>query len=527
MSRMQQSQAQLPSVRAPEFSWGRPFLLQTEYGAPVFHRNEKPHTGEPIRYQLLERIGRGSAGEVFLGEALSPQLNERWPVALKVLARPLPPTDDILQHEARRLRDLRYARALGPIDVVRLEDPPGSWAIVMDFVHGADLHQIVRVLSHRRDPIPVRAVFQLGAAVLDALAAAHGAPGRPIPHRSLTPADIRLSSRGEVTVVDFAVHRHPTAPHAPWCAPEYRASEHISAQPPGDVYAVAAILLWLLADSGDAPPPSPEDHDYYIETRLLRTTHLLGPLLAGRTATALLRLALSTEPEARPQARALAEALQDVTRSMAGEDLSTFAARLVPIAPHYAQAAKPVPRSEEGRVRLLPQLPRGVPELGLAIAMTMAPLILLVLLGLLVFSWNVYLQYLVATAPLPPLQLSPATPVIAPQPAGFRQDPFLSEPIGSVSRPEEPRAPAPAAPSSDGLVSAAQFSVADGVDLVVSCGEVKGRGTGSVQITHFPAGLCEVMATVGKARFGASVEVRDETRVRCSLSDETLSCSPF
>jgi serine/threonine protein kinase len=422
----------------------------------VFHRNEKPQSGEAIRYQLLERMGRGSAGEVFLGEAFSPQLNERWPVALKVLAQPFP-TDDLLQHEARRLRDLRYPRALGPTDVVQLVDPPGSWAVVMDFVPGADLHQIVRVLSHRRDPIPVRAVFQLGAAVLDALAAAHGAPGRPIAHRSLTPADIRLSSRGEVTVVDFAVHRSPTAPHAPWSAPEYWGVERATAQPPGDVYAVAAILLWMLADTGEDTPSYRQDHDEYIETRLLRTNHLLGPQLAGRTATALLRLALSAEPEARPQARALAEALHDVARSMAGEDLSTFAARLVPIAPHYSLSARREPRSDEGRSRPLSRLPAGIPELGLAIAMTMAPLILLVLLALLVFSWSVYLQYVVASTPLPPAPLAAPTPVVAPAPAGFREDPLLP-PLPAPVRAEATARGAPAEPASgEGVVDAAQI----------------------------------------------------------------------
>lgn len=348
---------------------------------------------ETIRYHLIERIGRGATGEVYLAEAERENPgaeSERWPVAVKIIASerggmPDAMSHGLLSYEAQKLKDLGNPRVVAPTDMVRLDQPYGSWAVVMDFVPGADLLRIKRHLADRGEPISPRAALQIASGALAALAAAHEVQGRPAIHRALTPADVRLSPSGDVTVVDFAVHRGPTGPFRP---PEQRGQVPPAPSPQGDVYTAALIALWLV--DGVEQLPSALEDARAIDERLHRLSPILGASLAARTASALLRVALAVREEERPKARALGEALSDVAKGISGEDLSAFAARVVPRASH------PRP-SEEGRARPIPprvsasrvrNYAQNKAALGLIATSLLTLLTVLGILGALLWTWR-------------------------------------------------------------------------------------------------------------------------------------------
>lgn len=307
-------------------------------------------SSEDFQYERIERIGSGSDSETWLANAVSQYLGERWPVALKVLGQPYP---ESLRHEAQRLRDLRLRSVIGPSVEAALADLPGRPVLVMDYVPGVDLLQIARVLDERGESPPIRAMLQLGAALFKALSSLHELPGYPILHRSLTPADVRISIQGEVSVVDVAVHDGPSKKGLPFAAPEQRS--HSS--PPGDVYAASSVFLWALL-----APDGPVD----AQRRYLSS--LMGPGPAEQRAAELLLAALERDPAARPEASALADALEQAARACSGADLSLFAPRIVSLSK---------PKEEPKRPRRASML-FGATELILALLAVLLPMLLVV-----------------------------------------------------------------------------------------------------------------------------------------------------
>jgi tetratricopeptide (TPR) repeat protein/tRNA A-37 threonylcarbamoyl transferase component Bud32/TolB-like protein len=151
-------------------------------------------------YRIVERLGAGGMGEVYLAE--DTRLGRQ--VALKRLS------DASLGDAEARSRILREAGAAATLNhpnvaaVYDVLDSGGRAYIVMEYVPGQSLAEQV----HHNGPMPVDRVVQLGVQLCDALAEAHR---HDIIHRDLKPANVRVTPAGRVKVLDFGLAKRPAA----------------------------------------------------------------------------------------------------------------------------------------------------------------------------------------------------------------------------------------------------------------------------------------------------------------------------
>lgn len=165
-------------------------------------------------YEVIERIGRGSMGSVYLSN--DARLNRR--VAIKLLDHDLSDASALrrLRAEARSMARLQHPNVVEVLDVG--QSPHGPF-VAMQYVDGGDLRTWLSGGDHTDAQILGR--------LLDAgrgLAAAHDSG---VVHRDFKPANILVGRSGDVRVADFglAVLRSPGPPAtSPGLAPDARAT---------------------------------------------------------------------------------------------------------------------------------------------------------------------------------------------------------------------------------------------------------------------------------------------------------------
>ena len=146
-----------------------------------------------LHYRVAQRLGAGGMGEVYLAE--DTRLGRQ--VALKFLA-PSAQRDE--ESRARLVREARAASLLRSPNIAvtyDLLEHGDSLFIAMEYVEG-------EVLSERvaRGPLPVREAVGIAQQVADALDEAHG---QNIIHRDIKSANLILTRRGLVKVLDFGL----------------------------------------------------------------------------------------------------------------------------------------------------------------------------------------------------------------------------------------------------------------------------------------------------------------------------------
>ncbi len=152
-----------------------------------------PIGGQVGPYVLLDRLGRGGMGEVFL--ARDPRLDR--PVALKCLLASEDAGRDLrtaVVREARSAARITHPHVAAIYDVV---EHGGRPFIVMEYVPGETLAALLRT-----GPVaPARAIV-FARQIADALAAAHASG---IVHRDLKPSNIQVTPRGGIKILDFGI----------------------------------------------------------------------------------------------------------------------------------------------------------------------------------------------------------------------------------------------------------------------------------------------------------------------------------
>ena len=145
------------------------------------------------RYRVIEKIGAGGMGEVYL--AFDPKLQRN--VAIKVLPATL--ADDP-ETKARFVREAQTAASLNHNNIVTIyevDEHEGRHFIAMELVEGVPLKDLMKAQR-----LPLQNCLDLILQICDGLAAAHE---RKIVHRDIKPANILVSGKGKVKILDFGL----------------------------------------------------------------------------------------------------------------------------------------------------------------------------------------------------------------------------------------------------------------------------------------------------------------------------------
>ncbi len=307
-------------------------------------------------YRVLERLGAGAMGEVYLAEHLSLGRRE----AIKVL-RPELSADQMLaarfRREARAINRLRHPNIVGIYDFGQLAD--GRFYMTMEYAEGVSLEQLLDRSPSRRLPLPraLRLAHQLASAIEHAHA-------QGVVHRDLKPDNLIVASeRGKpdlLKILDFGVAKvlggdntndELTRKGEVLGTPEYLAPERLAGgpdDPRSDLYAIGCILHELVAGA----PPFSGALPFVLSSHMTQKPPRLADRVPG-VPPALDELAerlLAKKPEARPQS---AEEVVDAIEKVPG--YSAFGALPVPPddnATIVAAAAGPTPTARDLREQL-------------------------------------------------------------------------------------------------------------------------------------------------------------------------------
>ena len=156
--------------------------------------NGHPIVGRTLsHYKILEKIGAGGMGEVFLAEDC--ELHRK--VALKIIPPVLasnPSHCDRFEREAKAVAALNHPNI---VTIYSIDRDDGIRFLTMELVEGKSLDQIIPQAGLALDRF-----FDLVVALADAVCAAHA---RGITHRDLKPGNIMMTGDWRVKVLDFGL----------------------------------------------------------------------------------------------------------------------------------------------------------------------------------------------------------------------------------------------------------------------------------------------------------------------------------
>ena len=284
-------------------------------------------------YTVLDFLGAGGMGEVY--RARDPRLGRD--VAIKTL----PARAASAEWQARLVREASAAAALSHPHICTIYDiaeHEGRIFFAMEYVEGVTLDDHLRGGAR-----PAAEVIDIGRQIADALEAA---ADRGIVHRDLKTANVMLTPRGQVKVLDFGLAKQVTAatPGAaltrsgavmgtlPYMSPEQLRGRGADAR--SDLFALGVILYELL--TGRRPFAGATDGE--LAGAILHATPAPIPPRDDQTAALapIIARLLEKDPDARVQTaaevRTSLAALQQPPSSPAGRSRRNAAARRWPIA---------------------------------------------------------------------------------------------------------------------------------------------------------------------------------------------------
>ena len=236
-------------------------------------------------YRLLEELGEGGMGTVYLAERVDGQFDRR--VALKLIRRGLE------SGEVRRrfLRERQILAALEHPHIAGLLDggvtESGLPWFAMELVSGEPITGYCDARA-----LDVEARLRLFAAVCAAVQHAHR---NLVVHRDLKPSNILVTSAGEVKLLDFGIAKlvgddeadgrtvtrailRPLTPQ--YAAPEVLRGEAITTS--ADVYSLGVLLHELLTGRRHRRPPVAGGAEVELEPPSVVVTRPLEPARPGR-----------------------------------------------------------------------------------------------------------------------------------------------------------------------------------------------------------------------------------------------------
>lgn len=198
------------------------------------------------RYRVEKQIGQGGMGAVFVAT------DERFgsTVAIKETLMLDEKFRKAFEREARLLNSLRHSALPRVSD--HFVDGNGQF-LVMEYIDGEDLSEM---MEHEGRVYPLKDVLNWADQLLDALEYLH-TQEMPVIHRDIKPQNLKLTSRGQIILLDFGLAKgNPTNPESNTAAKSvfgysrnYASLEQIQGtgtDPRSDLYSLSATLYHLL-----------------------------------------------------------------------------------------------------------------------------------------------------------------------------------------------------------------------------------------------------------------------------------------
>ncbi|MCH9008625.1 serine/threonine protein kinase, partial [candidate division KSB1 bacterium] len=147
-----------------------------------------------LQFKILKKLGEGGMGVVYKG--VDTKLERT--VAIKFLPRKIAAQDD----EKKRFKvEAKAAAALNHPNIAtiyQIEEVDGELFIVMEFVEGQELRQLVKA----QGTIPVDDAITYAIQIAEGLQAAHK---NGIVHRDIKSANIMLTENAQIKIMDFGL----------------------------------------------------------------------------------------------------------------------------------------------------------------------------------------------------------------------------------------------------------------------------------------------------------------------------------
>ncbi len=160
-------------------------------------------------YTTFRRLASGGMGEIFLATLRGPSGFEKVVVVKRILPHFASDADfvSMFLNEARLAATLSHPNIIQVFDAGKTED---SYYFAMEYLHGADLGQILRAAAAKKAAIPLEHVLTIIMAAAAGLHHAHiaqGADGTPrqIIHRDVSPSNVMVTDEGGIKILDFGI----------------------------------------------------------------------------------------------------------------------------------------------------------------------------------------------------------------------------------------------------------------------------------------------------------------------------------
>ena len=258
------------------------------------------------RYQIVELIGRGGMGAVYRAEDL--RLNGRFCAVKEVLPELIGVPGMEEQTHEQFYREASVLARLDHSNLPKVSDyfsVAGREYLVMDYVPGRDLRQIVDEARRKDTFLEEETVLAWAAQLCDALSYLQTLDP-PVLHRDIKPSNIKLTPRGVVKLVDFGlvkllqpddsrtvtvVQGRGTEAYTPL---EQYGGDTGHTDIRSDIYAFGATLYHLL--TGQAPTDAKQR---FLKPGTLIPPRDINPRISPRTERAIM-LAMAQHPDDRP-----------------------------------------------------------------------------------------------------------------------------------------------------------------------------------------------------------------------------------
>ncbi|MCS7251990.1 MAG: serine/threonine protein kinase [Thermoflexus sp.] len=266
----------------------------------------KPGTLLHGRYKILRPIGRGGMGAVYEAEDT---LLEGRRCAIKEILFSF--EADPTYREQLRLQFYREASVLARLDHPNLPKVSDYFSegdrdyLVMDFVPGRDLREIIDAAKESGRFLDERMVLNWAEQLCDALDYLHR-QDPPIVHRDIKPSNIKWTPDGRIKLVDFGLVKllapdedrtitilqgRGTAAYTPL---EQYGGDAGHTDVRSDIYALGATLYHLLTNT-----PPPDARTRFLKPDALVPPRAINPRISPRVERAILN-AMAMHPDDRP-----------------------------------------------------------------------------------------------------------------------------------------------------------------------------------------------------------------------------------